>query len=252
VKAGIKAADFFGTPDGTGILPSFGTTGGFFNPFSFSTSTTASWQDSSGGFGSEFDHAKMHRPQYLDHVRALHGNNPFDMLACWSCHDPHGRELESQLSAPSDNNVLCLQCHAGFGDFSGADPGDVEDLAEGGAQAPSITNALQEHVKQRVFDLVGVSMNLNPDSYRNPGGANAIGRCSTCHMPKTAKTASNIVDLEGFTIEGDIHAHTFDVISPTVSRGMASAGRDPVPNSCVPCHRGPGDGAWPDYRYKKQ
>ncbi len=103
-----------------------------------------------------------------------------------------------------------------------------------------------------IFDLVGVSMNLNPDSYRNPGGANAIGRCSTCHMPRTAKTASSIVDLDGFTIEGDIHAHTFDVISPAVSRGMAAAGKDPVPNSCVPCHRGPGEGAWPDYRYKKQ
>jgi predicted CXXCH cytochrome family protein len=249
VRAGIAAAEFFGQPDGTGILPDFGTSGGYFNPFNFATSTTSSWQDRSGGFGSEFDHAKQHRPQYPDHLRAAHAQNPYDVLACWNCHDPHGRQRQSQLLAPAENNVLCLRCHAGFGDFGGISQDDVDVIAGGGRQPSSITQALQTHAKERTFELVGVAMNINLDSYLNPGGANSIGRCVTCHMAKTAKSASYIVDAQGFVIEGDIHAHTFDVISPQTSEAMAQAGQEPIPNSCVPCHRGL---AFPDYRYRKQ
>ena len=35
--------------------------------------------------------------------------------------------------------------------------------------------------------------------------------------------------------------------------GQSDAGRaglEPVPNSCVECHRSPLNGAWPDYRFR--
>ena len=250
VKPGIRPAEFFGTPNGLGILPDFGTSGGYLSPVNFATDADASWQDRSGGHGSRFDHTKLNRAQYLDHARSGHLQNPYDMVACWDCHDPHRRERHAQAAAPVDNNVLCFRCHAGHGDFAEITQ-EMVDAVEAGEPQPGQVNAgLNTHVKYNTFDLVGVAMNLGADSYSNPIGNSALGRCVVCHMTRTARSASDIVDDQGYVIEGDVAAHTFDVISPAVSRRMAEADKDPVPNSCVPCHRGPPRGAYPDYRYK--
>jgi mono/diheme cytochrome c family protein len=95
-------------------------------------------------------------------------------------------------------------------------------------------------------------MNLGPDIYSNPAGADRLGRCVTCHMPKTAMSGGRVIDDEGFVVRGDISSHTFDNVSPETSEAMAGAGLEPVPNSCVECHRGTLRGAWPDYRFQEQ
>jgi mono/diheme cytochrome c family protein len=128
----------------------------------------------------------------------------------------------------------------------------VDALASSGTSSTEINSSIHEHIKFRTFDLVVVSMNLSPEIYSNPAGSDQLGRCVTCHMPKTAQSGNWITDDEGFTIRGSISAHAFDNVSPATSEAMSAAGLDPVPNSCVQCHRGTLRGAWPDYRNKGQ
>jgi hypothetical protein len=95
-------------------------------------------------------------------------------------------------------------------------------------------------------------MNLGPSVYLHPGNDDAFGRCTTCHMPRTARSGSWVTDADGFTIRGDLSSHTFDNISPATGEAMGEAAVAPVPNSCVECHRGILRGAWPDYRFPAQ
>jgi predicted CXXCH cytochrome family protein len=245
----VRPPEFFGQPSGAGILPNFGTQGGFFNPIDLRTDAN-SWQDAAQGFGARRDHSRGSMQHYLDHARSRHGANESLLLACWDCHHPHARQVEGQLREPATNNVLCLRCHAGQDDFAQVTAAMVDDLASSGTSAPEMRSAVHEHVKFRTFDLVSVSMNLSPDIYGNPAGSDQLGRCITCHMPKTARSGSWVLDDEGFVIRGDISSHSFDNLSPDASEGMAAAGLDPVPNSCVECHRGTLRGAWPDYRFQ--
>jgi len=249
VRAGISPAEFFGVAGGAGVLANFGTTGGFFDPIDLATSTSSSWRDATNGHESEFDHSKQHRQQYLDHARARHGKNPFRILTCQDCHDAHAREREAQVSQSVDDNVLCLRCHAGRGDWSAITQEMVDTIEDGGRAPSAVLAALDAHHRERVFDFIGVAMNLGPGAYSNPAGPQQLGRCTTCHMPKTAKTATWITDDEGFTIRGDVSSHTFEVISPRTSASMVGAAETPVPNSCAECHRGLLRGAYPDYRY---
>lgn len=251
VTAGLAPAEFFGQASGSGIQPSFGTSGGFFDPIDLRTSD-GSWQDRTGGFDSHFDHSKDQRQHYLDHVRSKHGKNPYEMAACWDCHDAHGSDRRAQATAAVESNVMCLRCHAGFGDFAAVTQEMVDEVESGGAQTAEINEGLHQHQLLNTFELVEVAMNLGPDAYANPAGASRLGRCVTCHYPKTARSASWIEDDEGFLIRGDISSHVLRTISPRTSQAMATAGLDPVPNSCVDCHRGSTRGAWPDYRYRKE
>jgi len=248
-EPGVTPAEFFGQPSGAGILPHFGTQGGFFNPIDL-RSDPNSWQDAARGFGARRDHSRGSMQHYLDHARSAHGSNAFQILACWDCHDPHARQVEDQLREPAAGNVLCLRCHAGRDDFAAVTAAMVDDLASSGTSAPEMRSAVHEHVKLRTFDLAGVSMNLSPDVYGNPGGSDQLGRCITCHMPRTARSGSWVVDNEGYVLRGDISSHTFDNVAPDTAEAMAGAGLEPVPNSCVECHRSPLNGAWPDYRFR--
>ncbi|MBN1420503.1 MAG: hypothetical protein JXP34_17120 [Planctomycetes bacterium] len=250
-EAGMSPAEFYGTPDGARILPDFGIDApdGFYAPIDFATSD-ASWKDRTGGFGSAADHSALHQQQSFDLQHARHAHNPWQILTCFDCHDPHGRARPAQLADRHDTNALCLRCHATHGAFETVSARDVDRIATGEAPPESVKRAVAAHIRDETFALVGVSMNLPGDVYANPSGYGGMGRCTVCHMPKTAKSAQWILDVEGFVIEGDIASHTFHTISPATSRGMAEAGRTPVPDSCVPCHRGLQLGAWPDYRAK--
>jgi predicted CXXCH cytochrome family protein len=250
-RPGVVPAEFFGQPDGGGILPDFGTQGGFFNPIDL-RQDAGSWKDAAGGFGARFDHSRGQMQHYLDHARARHAANSRSLLACWDCHDPHARESTGQVKEPATNNVLCLRCHQGQGDFTQVTPEMVDALASTGTSSTEINSSIHEHIKERSFELVDVSMNLGPDVYANPAGSDQLGRCITCHMPRTAGSAGPIVDDEGFVVSGDISSHTFDNVSPATSEAMADTGLDPLPNSCVECHRGTLRGSWPDYRFKAQ
>lgn len=53
-------------------------------------------------------------------------------------------------------------------------------------------------------------------------------RCSICHKPRVQKTAE----------KWDMHAHTFKIIKPHVSKAMfeSNPNQDIIPNSCNQCH----------------
>jgi predicted CXXCH cytochrome family protein len=248
-RAGLSPAEFFGTPDGAGILPSFGTRGGFFDTPDLSRDETSSWTDRSAGFGAVHDHSREIGQEYFDHVRSGHALNRFEIVACFDCHESHGRRFRAQTSADPDSNALCLHCHAGSGDFAGVSEESARAVEDGLPHPEEVKEATHRHVTLRTFDLIGVAMNLGPSVYARPQSEDALGRCTTCHMPKTARAGSWVADADGFVIRGDVSSHTFDNISPRVSEAMAAAGRDVVPNSCVECHRGVQRGSWPDYRF---
>ena len=249
-RPAMSVTEFFGVADGSAVLPDLGTSGGFFNAVDLSTDPTSSWLDS--GHGAARNHSRRGGQHYLDHVRSAHAQNPLELVTCWDCHEVHGRQHPGQVLEPTDNNLLCLRCHAGIGDFAEVTSNMIVALEQTGTSSSELSAATNEHVIQRTFDLIGVAMNLGPATYSNPGGADALGRCTACHMPRTAtRSGVWIEDDQGFVLRGDISSHSFDNISPDVSESMALAATEPVPNSCADCHRGLVRGAWPDYRFRR-
>ncbi|MCA9545412.1 MAG: hypothetical protein KC613_13505, partial [Myxococcales bacterium] len=104
--------------------------------------------------------SKQHHQQYTDELNghltgAGHGRNPFHLVACFDCHDPHGGPLDSQLRLPANDNTLCLDCHG---------PHGFEDQAA-------------------IIGHTGHARH-NPET-------TGSGRCVGCHMPRTAKSAVN-------------------------------------------------------------
>lgn len=247
-RAGQSAATFYGTPDGMGILPHFGVDrpNGFFAPIDLRTDAH-SWQDASGGFGSEADSSKGYGQQYFDHVRSTHFANPREILTCFSCHAGHHLVQEHQIRASIRNNVLCLECHAERDDFADITKDMVAEMKHGLPPDPQIAISVHSHMAWKTSDLIGVAMNLDPALYDPTNEDLPVGRCTTCHMTKTAHQAEWKVDGDGFTIEGDSASHLMKVVSPDTSEAMRAAGVPPVTNSCAPCHGAAGT-AWPDYR----
>jgi len=43
-------------------------------------------------------------------------------------------------------------------------------------------------------------------------GERPVGRCTACHMTKTAKSATWFDDPDGLRIEGDASSHVFDIV----------------------------------------
>lgn len=189
-------------------------------PFSASKKPFAPGEDlrdfyiDGGGYWSQvFTDTKTsmrHHQQYSDLQQSGHA---LAIVGCSGCHDAHGGSpgSEHMLRAPNDNNTLCLGCH-------GPDGPAMNTFAD--------KNAIMEHTRHTpTFGILGARY--------DPEGT-GVGRCSKCHMPKVAKTA----------IEWDMHDHTFDIITPLVSKQMFDA--DPaqkiIPNSCEGCHgpKGPG------------
>jgi len=73
-----------------------------------------------------------------------------------------------------------------------------------------------------------------------------VGRCQSCHMPKTGKSGGYTTGVDGngdsALIEGDQGSHAFDIIWPWQSAALkkSSGGTDTdiMPNSCGKCHEG--------------
>jgi len=81
-------------------------------------------------------------------------------------------------------------------------------------------------------------------AYRPLDDAMPVGRCTSCHMPKVAKsggwaTGPDAVGASAL-VEGDQGSHVFDVIWPADSAVLkkATGGTDSdiMPNSCGSCH----------------
>lgn len=143
-----------------------------------------------GKWADSEGHARQHHQQWIDFTRSKHFTGK---VHCFDCHNAHGGPSTSQLLKADHNNNLCLSCH-----------GKDKRFASSGA--------IREHAKH----------SYAPET-------KGTGRCSSCHMVKTALSAE----------AGDIHTHDFKIIKPIVSLEMFK--KDPkaptLPNSCNGCHK---------------
>jgi len=160
--------------------------------------------------------SKQHHQQYEDLYNSSKPTSQFHQIKCVECHNPHkgGKHMvvtsitDDGLRIPTenDNDSLCLACHASHGDFE-----DItkEQIAEYDDNIDAIANSVANHANHPFA----------------PERMMGLGRCSKCHMPKTAKSAINY----------DIHGHTYEVVPPEKTLMYQDAGG--MPNACaVSCH----------------
>jgi hypothetical protein len=234
-------------------------------------------------------YGQAHRQQYTMLAQSSHVNNPYLKTTCTSCHDPHSQYLANPsvqssigaqyvfTKADFRNNVLCLSCHAGVGGatapFSSISKDDVANVhaATGGtvtkngtAIAPTAEQigtsqaAVIAAVGQHMFSKAGMLA-----FYDVLDEAQPVGRCTSCHMPRVAKSGGYWTgpDADPSTnktvIEGDQASHVFNIIWPWQATALARAGPTfqsgyigqfvsagnikydmfgYMPNSCSKCH----------------
>jgi hypothetical protein len=165
--------------------------------------------------------SRQHHQQFHDLYQSSKPTFQFHMVVCTECHDPHAdtkhqivEAIEEEedgnvfdIATENDNNSLCLACHATHGPFEEISKVMVADL---------------ENNQDVIAEVVSAHTNHPYAPTRKMG----LGRCSKCHMPKTAKTA----------IDYDIHSHTFEAIPP--GKTLAYQAQGGMPSSCsVSCHR---------------
>jgi hypothetical protein len=247
------------------------------------TDDEASWDPAANG-GKVYGQA--HRQQYIMEEQSKHANNPYLKVTCASCHDPHSQYLFSpSVQSASDqylftnadhrNNVGCLTCHAAIPGtpFAGVSKADVANVhvgskgavtKNGAALAPTADEVLASQlavgnaVGQHMLDKANMAANYDPTNDGMP-----TGRCTSCHMPKVAKSGGYVTgtDANGAQtlIEGDESSHVFDIIWPwqanALSRGgptfqssyygqfVSASGTKydmfgTMPSSCSKCHVG--------------
>jgi predicted CXXCH cytochrome family protein len=205
--------------------------------------------DGLGTYSDDGKHSRQHHQQGNDALKSKHFKNPFDLVSCADCHDLHDRQNGPSLRTTATDNKLCLDCHAPFG-FGLAAPWTKQ------AEALSVS----AHMSSNAYMTAG----YDPTNLANlgvgvaPGG---VGRCTTCHMVKTAASQSRFVHEQvnaglqptGPRIRGDVSNHRFDVIWPAASESL-QRDTDPaktqknLPNSCGGCHNSL-VGAAPKYTY---
>ncbi|MBI2060267.1 MAG: hypothetical protein HYY13_11690 [Nitrospirae bacterium] len=209
-------------------------------------------------------HGLAHRQQYTMLSYSKHWANSKEKLTCASCHNVHSlyqgpKELEEEvgkdeyalLSPSHKNNTLCLTCHAGEAPYASLTKEDVAEvhiaaggkaeknhtaLAAGGGSSSAVADAVKAHMKDKV---PGMGSTYDPTNDAKP-----VGRCSSCHMAKTAKSGGYTTgkDAAGNTalVSGDQASHVFDVIKYETSSALkkASGGKDTdiMPNACGACH----------------
>ncbi len=260
------------------------TGGGNFIPGVHQLSDFATWPpygDPSvfwlGGVFVNLDHMT-----FVDVVASAHNTNAFERVTCSDCHESHslaGGPYQMQRTDASNgdqyvfqsndaalrNDVLCLSCHATHGDFASVQLADAAayHISTGNGCAPSPTCPAvakngsswtpsagdQATSVQVVTDAVNAHMlsRAGMPAFFDPTAATQsqpVGRCSSCHMQKTAVTATNFfaTDTSGKTanVAGDVTTHIFKVVWPQDTLAtLAGSGGDPaatLPNACGTCH----------------
>jgi len=195
----------------------------------------AYFTDLPGFFNDDTRHARQHHQQYTDMRKSVHNKNPFHMLACDDCHNSHDRSKGPSLKARADNNELCLSCHAYYTFDLGAPPW----LPQTGWSQEQEANAVSSHM------TIKASMTAGYDPL-NVTGNGPVGRCTSCHMPKTAASRSRFIHESvdaagqpaGRRITGDISSHVFDIVTPATSQSvfLNNASNNQLANSCGSCH----------------
>ena len=205
-----------------------------------------------------------HRQQYNSYLKSSHIDNPYDKLACNDCHSPHsGRGGPFQFSTDdfggndflfADNsnalmsNVRCLSCHAGFGPWATLSKDDIAvyhisrggsvvknevALAPDAAEQTSAEDLVEQAVKAHSGQAAGMPLApYLPENSHIPQnfllGEGPVGRCTSCHMTKTAKSGSWFVDGDGLYAAGDNSDHSFEVVTIQPNTNQ--------PNTCGSCH----------------
>jgi carboxypeptidase family protein len=252
------------------------------------TDDEAFWEPASNS-GALYGQA--HRQQYLMLSQSHHTNNSYEKETCTSCHSPHSTFLGSthtqsatdQYSfsrADFRNDVMCLSCHAGGGPLAGMPAtgswasltkDDVANIhvASGGTvtknNVPVVAD--QERIlasQLAVSAAVGRHMltKANMIAQYNPlNDAAPVGRCTSCHMPRVAKSGGYVTGVDNYNnktiIEGDQGSHIFTIVWPWQSNAMVRGGPTFqsgyygqmvsatnvkydlfgfMPNSCSSCH----------------
>ncbi len=212
-----------------------------------------------------------------DHLTAIdlaaspHATNPYQKLTCGDCHSGHAGTGGPDVLARADeqsgdqylfqgnqaalrDDVVCLACHASHGSFTSVALADVAayHLSAGGSvqkngAAWTASAADQTAAAARVASTVEAHMLAESSmtaTYDPTGTAGApVGRCSTCHMAKTAFTGTYFSGLDGHgataNVMGDVSSHTFAVATPDQSLATvaaASSWDQVMPNACGACH----------------
>jgi hypothetical protein len=220
-----------------------------------------------GGVFTSLDHMS-----YIDVQASLHNTNAFEKVTCTDCHEGHsvagGPYQFQRVNAQSGdqylfqandavlrNDVLCLACHATHGDFAAVALEDTVNyhVSQGGAaqkngtawtpgtdvQAAS-TNAIATAVNGHMITRAGMPAFFDPNGLTN---GQPVGRCSSCHLAKTAWTATFFSgpDANGKTanVIGDVSSHIFKVAQAqdTLPSIAGATSWDAVmPNACGSCH----------------
>jgi hypothetical protein len=240
-------------------------------------------------------YGQAHRQQYTMLNYSAHANNSYVKTTCTSCHDAHStfkgstnvKASASQgysfLGADFKDNAVCLGCHAGGspgsyatgGPFATLTKDDIAALhmASGGQVIKNetvLSAPTQEQIgaaKQKIAIAVGKHMQdkvlMGMATYDPTNDALPTGRCTTCHMPKVAKSGGYLVGVDFLgneaIVEGDQASHVFDVIWPSQSNALSRGGPTfqsgyygqtmsatnvkydkfgYMPNSCSKCHVG--------------
>ena len=203
-------------------------------------------------------YGQAHRQQYLMLTQSRHTNNSYEKETCTSCHSPHSTFLGSTQvqsatahysfsRADFRNNVLCLSCHAGGGPVAGMpatgpwasiSKDDVANIhvASGGTVTKNNVPVVADQEKILASQLVvsaAVGQHMlakasMPVPYDPLNEASPVGRCSTCHMPRVAKSGGYVTGVDSYgnkaIIEGDEASHVFNVIWPWQSNAMVRGG----------------------------
>jgi len=205
-----------------------------------------------------------HRQQYNSFFGSAHMDNPYEKVTCYDCHSPHsgkggpfhftntdsaGDEYDFGGNAQAlMSNARCLSCHATHGPFATLTLADiaVDHTANGGTVAVngvdltptpteqgSALTLIEQAVKNHSGEAAGMPFApYQPTESHIPVnfelGDGPVGRCTSCHMTKTAKSGTWFVDSAGRTIAGDNTDHSFQVVE-------LEAGTD-QPNACGSCH----------------
>ncbi len=206
-----------------------------------------------------------HRQQYNSFFGSAHMDNPYEKVTCYDCHSPHsgkggpfhfsntdfGTGDEYDFGGNSQalmSNARCLSCHATHGPFATLTLEDVAinhtsnggtvavndvDLTPTATEQDSALMVIEQAVKNHSGEAAGMPFApYQPTESHIPVnyelGDGPVGRCTSCHMTKTAKSGTWFVDADGKTIAGDNTDHSFQVVE-------LQAGTD-QPNACGACH----------------